>query len=253
MTFGTNNIKIEKQVISLKNLPQTFNKTKIVFLSDIHSLWFGFRERKVLEIIKKLKPDFVFITGDFIDPLRRITDRRLRKIRIFWEELGKEYKNQIFGVMGNHDNRAVERYLKESGIIILNNENRKLIINSNAGENINLIGVEDPYTGRDNLLMAMKGTEDNIPKLLLAHSPRIIKKAVKQKIDLVLAGHTHGGQIVLPFFGPLFVTSRMEGRYASGLFKIDSTYMYVTRGIGTTILPFRFNCPPEITLIELKK
>jgi len=119
---------------------------------------------------------------------------------------------------------------------------------------IYLVGVDDPDTSYDNLSYAIKNIEEkDIPKILLAHSPEIIEDIAGQNIDLILAGHTHGGQIKIPFVRPFWVPTKYHGKYANGLFKINNSYLYVNRGVGTTFLPIRFNCPPEITLIELKK
>ena len=249
--FEPNNIKIERQVVAIENLPQTFDGVKIVQLSDFHSLWFGSREKRVLEILDELKPDFVFITGDFVDPITKIvTDRNLSSVKIFWQELGRKYQGRIFGVLGNHDTIIVKNYLEKSGITILDNENKKIILNNDF---IYLIGVDDPWTGRDNLSKAIKGIEKETPKILLAHAAEIIDEAAKERMDLVLVGHTHGGQINFPVLGRLIQPLSEYGRrYISGLFKVGYTYLYVNRGIGTSIIPIRFNCPPEITLIELR-
>jgi len=112
-------------------------------------------------------------------------------------------------------------------------------------------GVDDPYAGRDDLYKALYGVPRNYFIVLIAHSPQIIDKA-KGKVGIILSGHTHGGQIVIPFYGPVMVPLPREyRRYVSGLYVIGDTYMYVTRGIGTSIYPIRMFCPPEITLIKL--
>lgn len=270
--FEPNNIKIERYVVAIKNLPQSFDGVKIVHLSDFHSLWFGSREKRVLQMLEELEPDFIFITGDFVDPITKIvTDRNLRSVKIFWQELGRKYQGRIFGVLGNHDTIIVKNYLEKSGITILDNENRRIWIgqefiypvrdsgNKNEGQKehisngVYLIGVDDPWTGRDNLVQAMEGIENDIPKILLAHAAEIIDKAVEKRIDLVLVGHTHGGQINFPVLGRLIQPLSEYGRkYLSGLFKMNSTYLYANRGIGTSVIPVRFNCPPEITLIKLR-
>lgn len=249
--FEPSNIKIERQAITIKNLPQSFDGAKIVQLSDFHSWWSGSREKKVLEILEKLEPDFVFITGDFVDPVTKIiTDRDLSSVKIFWQALAQQYENQVFAVLGNHDTELVKNYLKESGIVILDNENKRLNLGK---EFIFLIGVDDPWTGRDDLSKALEGIEGERPKILLAHAPEIIDKAARERIDLVLVGHTHGGQVNIPVLGGLIQPLSKYGRqYTKGLFKIDSTYLYVNRGIGTSFFPVRFDSPPEITLIELK-
>ena len=256
LIFEPNNIQIEKINIAIENLPESFNNTKIVHLTDFHSYGFNEREKRVLEILEDLNPDFVFITGDFIDH----KTKDINSCQEFWQELGSKYQGKIFGITGNHEywNNDIEikdfkNLLEESGIVILSNENEKIFQDN---EYIYLIGVDDPHTGNDNLEKAAAGTEENIPKILLAHSPDIVndlENLEKENIDLILAGHTHGGQIKIPFIKPFWTPTKNRGKYASGLFEISHSYLYVNRGIGTTALPIRFNCPPEITVIELRK
>ncbi len=250
LIFEPNNLQIEKKIIALKDLPQSFHGLRIVHLTDFHSFWFGSRERKVLTYIKELEPDFVFITGDFVDPVTKlVTDRNLSSVRVFWQALGQQYQGRIFAVLGNHDPERVGKYLQDSGIEVLDNENKKIWKNQ---EFIYLIGVDDPWTGRDDLPKAVEGIKEDKPKILLAHAPEIIYRAVKKEIDLVLVGHTHGGQVNIPFIGRLIQPLSEYGRkYMSGLFEINSTFLYVNRGVGTSVIPVRFNCPPEIALIEL--
>ena len=252
--FEPNNIQIEKISIEIKNLPTEFKGAKIIHLTDFHSKNFGEREERVLKILKDLDPDFVFITGDFIDH----STKDLDSCQKFWRKLSNQHQGKVFGVLGNHEHwiespdiHAIKRMLERNGISILNNENKKIFRNNNY---IYLIGVDDPDSELDDLPKAMIDTEKNIPKILLAHSPDIIDNLQGEKIDLILTGHTHGGQIVLPFIKPFWVPTKNRGKYASGLFEVNDTYLYVNRGIGLSpALPIRFNCPPEITVIELIK
>ena len=262
--FEPHNIQIERHTIMIENLPHSFEGMKIVHLTDFHSYWFGFREKKVLEILEEIEPDFVFLTGDFVDSITKtITDPEFESVEIFWQKLGKRYENRIFAVLGNHDPRVIENLLEESGINVLDNENKKIFIDNKF---IHLIGVDDPRTGRDDLSKAMKGIQKNRPKILLAHSPDIITEAVEKRIDLVLVGDTHGGQVNIPIINPILEylkpLTKYGRKYTKGLFKIENTpldskhltgytYLYVNRGIGTSVLPIRFNSPPEITLIKL--
>ncbi len=250
--FEPNNLQVEEEVIVIKNLPKGFDGARIIHLTDFHSLWFSARERRVLRIVENLEPDFIFITGDFIDPVTKfVTDRELRSVRVFWQELAKQHQNRVFAVLGNHDSKRVGKYLEEEGIRVLDNEHKKIFFDDNY---IYLVGVDDPWTGRDNLPKAIEGIRANVPKILLAHAGEIIYEAVEQKIDLVLVGHTHGGQVNLPFLGRLFQQLSEYGlRYTNGLFKIEETYLHVSPGIGTSVIPVRFNCPPEITLIKLQR
>ena len=256
LIFEPNNIQVEKINIEMANLPEAFGGVKIVHLTDLHSFGFDKREKMVLEMVGEIDPDFVFITGDFVD--RKTKD--IDSVQEFWQELGDQYKGKIFGVLGNHeyknenaDSDSLEELLEKSGIVILDNENQKIFQDD---EYIYLVGVDDPDTGNDDLKKAATATEENIPKILLAHSPDIVNdpdSLKEEKINLILAGHTHGGQIKIPFIRPFWVPTKNRGKYASGSFEIGDTCLYVNRGVGLSVFPIRFNCPPEITLIELNK
>ena len=251
--FEPNNIQIEKINIEIENLPEEFEGMKIVHLTDFHSKDFGEREERTIEIIKNLNPDFVFITGDFIDH----STKDLDSCQEFWRELSSQYQGKTFGVLGNHEHwikspniAAIKKLLEENGISILNNENRKIF---QGDKYIYLLGVDDPDSEKDDLPKAMINTEENIPKILLAHSPDIIDNLQGEKVDLILVGHTHGGQVVIPFVQPFWTPTKNRGKYASGLFRVNDTNLYVNRGIGMASLQVRFNCSPEITVIELRK
>ncbi|MCK4592788.1 metallophosphoesterase [Candidatus Parcubacteria bacterium] len=251
--FEPNNIQVERISVEIENLPESFNGAKIVHLTDFHSRNFSRREKRVLEILEDIDPDFVFITGDFIDH----STKDLDSCQKFWRELSSQYQGKTFGVLGNHEHwikspdiAAIKKMLEENGISVLNNENRKIF---QGGKYIYLLGVDDPDSEKDDLPKAMINTEENIPKILLAHSPDIIDNLQGEKVDLILVGHTHGGQVVIPFVKPFWVPTKNRGKYASGLFRINDTNLYVNRGIGMASLQIRFNCPPEITVIELKQ
>lgn len=247
-----NIIKIERIELEINNLPSSFKGNKIIHISDLHSNNFGDREKKVLDNLKQLNPDFVFITGDFIS----WTTKDLNSCQDFWRELVKNYPGRVFGVLGNHEHRhrslrlgVIESFLEESGIEILRNETKKIGKDSDF---IYLIGIDDPHEKKDNIELAMDAVKNDEPKILLAHSPEIFRKVKEKNIDLILVGHAHGGQINIPLLINLFLPLRYDKKYKSGLFKENSTYLSVNRGIGTTYLPIRFNSIPEITLIILK-
>lgn len=218
---------------------------KIVHLTDFHSRRFEKKEKKVLTKLRKINPDYVFVTGDFVDFLTRDLD----SCQKFWEALTEQYR--VFGVTGNHEYKhgkteQIISRLERSGIRLLNNESVQL---SFHGKKFVLAGVKDPHLGHADLKQALpqEGAE-----ILLAHSPEIFKEAKDEQIDLVLSGHTHGGQVNIPLLTPLILPLRYGKKYKQGWFEEQDTVMHVSRGIGTTILPIRFNAPPEITLIKFK-
>lgn len=244
-----NIIKVERLTIRIKNLPNSFNNLKIVHLTDTHLTNFGKKEKKVINIVSRLKPDLIVITGDIIDE----RTRDLKPCRLFFEGLSKNYQGKIFAVYGNHDHltkkfEGLGNVLKENGVCVLDNESRKLC---KGKDFIYLIGVDDPYLGYDDIDKATNGLEKNRIKILLAHSPDIHKGAKDKNISLILVGHAHGCQVNIPFLCNLFLPLRYSKKYKMGLFKSGSTYMYVNRGIGEVIAPVRINSFPEIGLIKL--
>lgn len=216
---------------------------KIAHLTDFHSRHFGKIEKRVLAKLKEIEPDYIFITGDFVDA--RTHD--LESCQDFWTALAEQYPDRVYGVTGNHEYRHPENdeitsRLRESGIKLLNNESVEL-------EGFVLAGVESPHLKHDDVERVFDRKVD----ILLAHSPEIFRKVKDKKVDLVLTGHTHGGQVNIPLLRRLVLPLRYGKKYREGLFHEEGTYMYVNRGIGTTVLPIRFNAPPVIGLITTKQ
>lgn len=251
--FEPYHFKIENIAIKLKNLPRSFDGTKIIQISDIHTKRLGRKEKAVLAIIKRLNFDYLVITGDIIDRKTKHLDRCYP----FWEELGEQYRGKVFATFGNHvhQNKYVnvhefEDLLRQCGIDVLVNENRKIERDSDY---IYVAGVDDSNTKHHNLKKALLQVEDTAVTILLAHSPEIMEDLSEGEVDLVLSGHTHGGQVKFPFIRPFWDQTIYHGKYNRGLFKIKGFILYVNRGIGTALLPIRFNSSPEITVIELQK
>lgn len=246
------NFMIKTNVISLKfqKLPKAFDGYKIVQISDLHFGIFHLpiRNDLVINIISKIRPNLIVITGDLVSNIGSAKDaiRFIKRLTFI---------SNVVIVFGNWDHISgftsyKETLQKLSKVFVL--ENSHIVVTKND-ERIYIIGVDDPHLGFDNLTKALSKVPNQAFKILLAHSPQIIDKA-KGKVDLILTGHTHGGQVVIPLIGPLFVPLPSKYRkYVAGLFEIQGTYLYVNRGIGTNILPIRFNCPPEITVIILRK
>lgn len=187
-----NKISITNKNIAISGLPREFEGMRIVQISDLHGKRFS--GNKLTEKVNALKPDILVITGDVLDG--QFTD-----IRYIEQVLGPlQARFGKFFVYGNNEYRKqlsrieMDAAYKKAGVTVLPNSNYRV---SSEGGHIWLVGVEDPNTGRDRLDNALLGT-DNAPKILLAHSPEIINEASDSKIDLVLAGHTHGGQITVP-------------------------------------------------------
>ncbi len=228
--------------VSLKNIPEELSGFCIAHISNLH---FGSSNNIVygnaVSIVKSIKPNVIAITGDIVSK-SEAEEESLK----FIEEISKIAP--VFIVWGNWDHWSLGSTLKEFKGEVESLGEVRVLINENIEleKGFYLVGVDDPYIGYDDLSKALNGTFGI--RVLLAHSPQIIDRA-KGNTDFVLSGHTHGGQIVLPLVGPIFVPLPKKFRnYVSGLYKVGNTTMYVSKGIGTSILPIRFNCPPEIAV-----
>ncbi|MDH4129573.1 MAG: metallophosphoesterase, partial [Spirochaetota bacterium] len=246
------NVEIVKMGISDKSLPQAFNGFRIVQISDIHSSFY-IREKylnHVVEEINKLNGDILVLTGDYITHLG--DKKHFPEFIRSFSKLNNSYKK--YAVLGNHDfwtdHRFVESSLNELGIKVLRNESSKIIKND---ETIYLAGIDDIIVNRQDIKKATSNVILSEFSILLCHSPDFIYDAVKYNFNIMLSGHTHGGQFQLPFIGPLIIPSRFGRKFGQGLHKVENTHLYVNRGIGVISPPVRFLCRPEITEITLKK
>jgi predicted MPP superfamily phosphohydrolase len=234
---------VEKVTIQDGIMAARLSGLTVVQISDIHLRHKpGFLEKRLVSQVNALQPDLLLITGDFLDDLGSLHDT-IALLKSFTVKVG------IYGVLGNTDHhffrtRGLIAELQASGITILLNENRRVTLPN--GNYIWLAGVDDPVGGRDKLPLALEGIPSGEPILLLAHSPDIYTRAVLAKINMLCVGHTHGGQVGIPY---LIERSDYANRspFMAGLFHDGSTTMYVNRGIGTKTLPIRFLCRPEIT------
>jgi predicted MPP superfamily phosphohydrolase len=242
-------------------LPIEFDGYRILQISDLHMRRLGRREELLRTMIGRLPAhDLTLVTGDLIHTPEGAP---------YFLELAKSFsaRDGIFAIYGNseHKNGVRTRILTEqlttAGVRALNNEHVTI---ARGGAMIYLMGVDDPVNQKDDIRAAIKGIPDDAFKLLMMHSPDPIAQAVTYGIDVVLSGHTHGGQIVLPFIGPLFTNSILGLSMSSGLFsgaslfrfigfRAGRTQLYVTRGIGVSNFAMRFNCPPELTTITLRR
>lgn len=241
----TNSLSVEKVKIYLKRLPKEFDGLRIVHLSDIHHSPFTnleFIERAV-EVARALKPDMFVLTGDFVSH----ETEYIAPVAEVLGGLGSEFGT--FACLGNHDHwtngEMVAEELRGAGIRVLNNEGFRFAA---RGASFWLSGVDDLMVGKTDVEAALDGARQSEFKLLLAHNPAIIRQAAKYGVDLMFSGHTHGGQVKLRDEEKRILPRRPS----SGLHRRLDTQVYITRGIGTVVVPFRYRCPPEISLLELR-
>jgi uncharacterized protein len=250
-------LEILELTIKLPRLPDAFAGMKIAQISDFH-----FREfteasflQAVVRRVNDLAPDLVVLTGDFVSN-KPLGNHIGVKMGYHCAELLSRIECPLrYAILGNHDalvsSRAVTDALLTHGIPVLANGFVPL---ERGGQRIWLAGTEDALMQRPDLAAALpSGRRPGLePVILLSHEPDFADYAVGRQIDLILSGHTHGGQILLPFIPPLLLPD-LGVKYVHGLFRLrDGMQLYVNRGIGAVNLPFRFRCPPEITLITLQ-
>ncbi len=241
-----NSLSLERVEIKLKRLPKKLDGFRIVHLSDIHHSPFTNLEHisRAVQVSNHLKPDIFFLTGDYVS---HETDY----IEPVAKVLGKlEAEFGTHACLGNHDHWTDAEMVTES----FRNENINVLINEgfrlDAGDSsFWLAGVDDYMVGKTDVSASMRGAFPDEMKILLAHNPVIIRQAARFNIDLMFSGHTHGGQVKVRDAKKSIFAKR---KLSSGLHQRKNTQIYITRGIGTVVLPVRYQCPPEISLIELR-
>ncbi|MBO0724163.1 MAG: metallophosphoesterase [Blastocatellia bacterium] len=247
-------IEITHQTIAIEKLPVEFQGMRVVQLSDVHHSPFLDEDRinEAVRMANDLGPDLVVLTGDYISHSRDY-------ISPCAQALGRlRAPHGVFAVLGNHDHwtdgAMMRAALADQGIHVLCNESERI---ERGSSYIRLAGVDDLMVKRDNLWQALEETYWDETRILLSHNPAIIREAARAGVDLVLSGHTHGGQI-----NWRLLTGRQDRKTARwlrrpsrrlmrGHAQLGSTQLYVNRGLGTVVVPLRYGCPPEITLLEI--
>lgn len=242
-----NSLSLEHLEIPLNRLPRKLDGFKIIHLSDIHHSPFTelAHIERAIKVANRLRPDMFVLTGDYVSHDRKY-------IGPVAEALGKlRARYGTYACLGNHDHwtdaeMVTDRFLAE-GIQMLVNEGVRVKAD---GASFWLAGVDDYMVGKTDVPAALRGSYPDELKLLLAHNPIIFRQSVRSKIDLTLSGHTHGGQVKLRDEEKKRLIRKR--RLSSGLHRRADSQIYITRGIGTVVLPVRYQCPPEISLLELK-
>ena len=241
--------------LKLPRLPQAFSGLRVAQISDIHMGGWMNPERlqQVADLVIAEKPDVLVITGDFLlghDFSDAAKQAVVDMIPILSSLAGSL---PTFAVLGNHDYwtspEAIRRMLFSCGVKDLTNTVFTL---HRDGSSLHLCGVDDIWKGDVRLNDVIAKLDNHSAAILLAHEPDFADtSAATGKFDLQISGHTHGGQVNLPFFGPP-VRPYLGQKYPIGLYKIGNMYQYTNRGVGMARLPLRVNCPPEITIFVLE-
>ncbi len=238
-------VEIKNVEIAVDSLPKKFEGMTIAQMSDIHHCKYVPREfiRQCVRKVNALLPDVIVLTGDYVYGSHSYVSS------VSGELAELKAKEGVFAVLGNHDDKdATFESFSQKGIHVFVNGHVPL---TRGKDHLFLAGVDDLWEGQLNVETTLKGTDDK-PKIVLCHNPDAIEIIKKTDADLVIAGHTHGGQVSLPLYGPPVVYSKFGARYASGLFREGKTAMYVNKGIGISNFPIRFLARPEITLFTLR-
>lgn len=235
----------------LRNLPDELDGLRAVLFSDLHRGPLNSRRYllRVMDEVNALEPDLVLIAGDFVEPGGYIEDmaRILERLR-----------PPAFGTLGNHDHWAGREKARRLYPLTLL-DNTRIFLNAQREftptppeRGLCLAGIEDLVCNRPDLQAALGDVPEHLPRLLLSHNPDFAEdpRAAGPRVDLMLSGHTHGGQIRLPWLGAPITFSRYGQKYAAGLVQGPHWPVYVTRGVGNSGLPLRIGVPCELTVLE---
>jgi predicted MPP superfamily phosphohydrolase len=227
---------------------------RIAVIADLHggAPYIGEKKiDKVVDLANASKPDLILLTGDYV--IQGVVGGSHMPIETIAAKLGRlRSRLGVYAVLGNHDRAEdavhIARVLTAAGIVVL--ENRAMRIGL-KGTTLYVAGISDYASGAHFVPAALLGVPLGQPVLCFTHSPDVFPELPSACV-LTIAGHTHGGQVNLPFLGRLIVPSRYGARYAAGLFHEDGKYLFAATGIGTSILPVRFAVPPEITILDVR-
>jgi predicted MPP superfamily phosphohydrolase len=245
--------KLERVEIRLPRLPREADGLRVALLADTHmGLW---NRRPLLEraiaLARAECPDIVVLAGDYCLRLDRKPQATYDAAILPFGKLSAHYG--VFAVPGNHDYWCdigkVRTAFRKTDIPLLANEHRVAKV---PGGELAIVGFDDLWEGARDVSPAYDGLADDLPRITLNHNPDRFVKERHRDLSLMLSGHTHGGQIVIPGWGPLSVPSQYSKRFAMGHHVDGRNQLYVTRGVGTCGVPFRLFCPAEVTLITLR-
>ncbi len=255
--FERTHVVVRRVEVPLERLPEAFDGLTIAQLSDLHyhPYFSASVIRHAVEVVVKLEPDMIALTGDFVTvPALRKYDRKAAENAVPCADLLTPLKAKLgrFAVLGNHDSHTdpelVTEALSDRGIRVLHNEAVPI---ERDGARIWIAGVGDVLTGFSNLDATLKPIPSSDRVILLAHEPDFADEAARHSVDLQLSGHSHGGQVSLPLVGPP-VLPEMGRKYPRGLRRVRRTALYTNVGLGTIIVPIRVLAAPEVTLLTLR-
>jgi predicted MPP superfamily phosphohydrolase len=246
-----NALVIEKREVSFhfSDLPPAFDAYKILFLTDLHLDGLDGLTEKVIQIIRQTPADMCILGGDFRMETSGPFEAALCQLRLVLPEI--RAKDGIFGVLGNHDCPEILDSLKELGVAFLVNDSHVV---ERGGQCIWIVGADDcHYFKAHDLESAFSGLPLQAFSVLVSHSNEVYKEALTYRPNLFLCGHTHGGQILIPPFGPIFTHSKAPRRFCLGKWDYEGMPGYTSAGAGVSGVPVRFNSKGEVTVVTLRR
>ena len=248
-----NRLVVHQETIAIDNWPKELSELKIAVISDIHVGGWFIDDKKLRLIVEKtnqLQPDLIVILGDYM------TGEGWTRHRVLPEIFGPVLKDLhaplgVYSVLGNHDwwwdGRRVRSGLEANGIKVLDDEVAEIKV---GGVSLCLAGLADLWTRPQNIEETIAKIPQGAPVIALTHNPDIFP-ALPERVQLLLAAHTHGGQVRFPIIGTVIQPSRYGQQYVRGHVFENNHHLFVTSGIGTSIIPVRFGVPPEIVLLTI--
>ena len=238
-------VQVRKTDLAFGSLPKAFEGFTLLHISDLHVDMNNGAMQRLMQLVPSLEYDICVLTGDFrgatFGPFETVIEGIARMCALL--------KSPVYGVLGNHDTIQMVPALEDLGIRMLLNECVSLW---RANEQIYLVGIDDAHFYRvDNIEKAASTIPPASFTILLSHTPEVYRHAAHAGFDLLLSGHTHGGQICLPRSVPITLDSVLPRRFGSGLWKYHEMIGYTSVGVGSSVVPIRLNCLPEITLHRL--
>jgi len=247
--LASEEIEVSSHTVRIKNLPRSFDGLKLVHLTDIHhSKFISFNDVfRMVELANQQDPDVVLLTGDYITWSKKFISPVAEALRNLRSRLG------VYAVLGNHDIRVdadqVTQALENVRIRVLRNASARIEL---KGDSLWIGGVDEYMYGQSDIQRAMRDVPRSQPRILLAHNPEILAEAAGHQVDFVAAGHTHGGQVKIPYMRSLNIVTQPGREILEGFVRNGKTQMYISRGLGKVVVPVRILCPPEIPVFYLR-
>lgn len=244
---NTERIVVRENQVAFRNLPPAFDDFTLLHITDLHADMSVRALRRLAEMLPGLDYDVCVITGDFRGETLGPFDESMEEMA----RLRPYLKNSVYAILGNHDSVRMVPVLEDMGVRVLLNESVAI---ERGAERIHLAGIDDAHLYH---LQNFEKATAEIPhgefSILLSHTPETYRQAAHADFDFFLAGHTHGGQLCLPGSIPMKLEAKMPRRLGKGAWKHHNMIGYTSVGVGSCIVPVRFNCPPEITLHRLRR